>query len=1087
MRFSKIKWFLGVMGICLLYWLIDSVWSYFSFEFNLKALIFSEPRTLTDTLLLRTPPYQVASRLTLTALIIVCGLLLYKYVHKIKSSEQRLRASEDRFRSFSEQSLVGIYLVKDGVFTYVNPKYADIFGYSVQECLDNMHFKRTIHPEDLAMVSEQVRRRTAGEIQFLHYGFRGRRKDGRTVHLEVYGSTLKDHDELLATGTVLDITDRKLAEEALRKSEERYREIVEGTNNLVTEVDKEGKFTFINEASNFILGLSPEECIGRSAFEFIHPDDREETLKQFGGWLREKKSSVTFENRQVSQSGEARDMLWSINFHFDSNGEPTAIRSIARDITERRRTEEALRQSESRFRLIFESAPVGMSLLNDQRRYLDVNAKFCEITGYERQELLGRPFDDFTHPGDMEGGKERWKALLSGEAQFNQAEKRYVHKDGHLVWVLVSNTIIRDEANKPLYFVSHMIDITKSKKAEEALRSSEEMLKVAQQVAHIGHWELDIPSSKLAWSDEVYRIFGLSPQSFEATLEAFLDRIHPEDREAVQSAYHASERKEMQYSIDHRIVRPNGEIRFVHEQGRTEYNDAGEAISSIGTIQDITERKNSEEALRKSEAHLSAIFRAAPIGISIMNGRDFTYVNKRYTEMVGYSEEELVGNSSKMLLIDEQEFDRVGRELARQISEFGFGSEETLIVHKDGHPINILVNSAYLNPDDTNGPRSSIVLDITERKKAENELKQYQEKLERMVKERTEELSKTVLELERRNAVSQILSSLGDLLQACEAEHESIAIISSLCGQLFPRHSGFLGLYDDGTDVVQRVAMFGDYQGSDRDFGLGDCWALRRGSQHRVVDPASSPVCPHNADAPQMSSLCVPIMAKGELLGLLNLQCSLEGKSVQDCALEMEGIGLLAKRVAELYALSLSNIRLRARLRHQSIRDPLTGLYNRRHMEDALRREIARSARKNSEVGILLLDVDNFKKFNDQYGHEAGDEVLRRLGGYLNDTTRAEDIACRYGGEEMLVIMPECNSEAAFCRAEDIRAGIESLSIFHNGLSLQVTASLGVATFPEQGDQVDMLVAAADSALYLAKNSGRNRVEKVQGSSFSIV
>lgn len=346
MRSIKIKWFLGVLGICLVYWLIDSIWSYYSFEINLRALIFSEPRTLVDTLLLHTTPYQAASRLTLIFLIIMGGWLLYKYVHTIKSSEQRARASEERFRSFSEQSLVGIYLIKDGHFTYVNPKFAEIFGYSVEECLNNMHFSRLTHPEDLARVSEQIRQRASGEVQSSQYEFRGVRKDGQVIHVEIYGSALRHHGVPSAIGALQDITDRKLAGNALRASEERNRQILRTATDGFCRTDRNGKLLEVNQALCQMTGYEEHELLAMDLTDL----DADDTLRTVAAHIQAvaEKGSDRFEKRHRRKDGSLFDVEVSVQYlQTNDGGECVAF---IRDVTDRHRAEREKERLEASLR-----------------------------------------------------------------------------------------------------------------------------------------------------------------------------------------------------------------------------------------------------------------------------------------------------------------------------------------------------------------------------------------------------------------------------------------------------------------------------------------------------------------------------------------------------------------------------------------------------------------------------------------------------------------------------------------------------------------------------------------------------------------
>ena len=420
MNFRKLQWPLGVLGACIIYWLIDSVWSYLSFEINLKALIFSEPRTLADTLLLRTPPYQVVSRLTLTILIIVGGWLLYKYVSTIKSSGQKLRASEERFRSFSEQSLVGIYLVKDGFFTYVNPKFAEISGYSVEECLNNLHFTKVVHPEDLALVKEQLRRRTGGERQSIRYEFRGVRKNGQVVHLEVYGSSIIHQGEMLATGTMLDITDRKKAEHALRQSEERNRQILHTAMDGFCRMDSTGKLLEVNRAYCNITGYEQHELLTMNIAE-LDADDTQRDVTQKIQLVKEK-GSARFEKRHRRKDGSL--ITVEISVQYRQAGQEGECVSFVRDITEQRRAEKEKARLEASLRHAQKLQAVGTLAGGVAHEF---NNLLAAIMGYSEMIINsdGGREDLAAHAAQIFKASERGRDLVQNILSFtHKAELR---------------------------------------------------------------------------------------------------------------------------------------------------------------------------------------------------------------------------------------------------------------------------------------------------------------------------------------------------------------------------------------------------------------------------------------------------------------------------------------------------------------------------------------------------------------------------------------------------------------------------------------------------------------------------------------
>jgi diguanylate cyclase (GGDEF)-like protein len=223
-------------------------------------------------------------------------------------------------------------------------------------------------------------------------------------------------------------------------------------------------------------------------------------------------------------------------------------------------------------------------------------------------------------------------------------------------------------------------------------------------------------------------------------------------------------------------------------------------------------------------------------------------------------------------------------------------------------------------------------------------------------------------------------------------------------------------------------------------------------------------------------------MAQGRALGVLHLQDGPNGMGIGQPDRIWKHLNESTKQqlaviMAEHIALSLTNLKLRENLHNQAIHDPLTGLFNRRHMEEFLRREIYRAERKGATLGIIMLDIDDFKQFNDTFGHAAGDTLLRKLGAFLKAHIRRTDIACRYGGEEFMLIFPESSLEDTRQRAEQLREEVKHLNVQHDGQSLSaITLSLGVAAFPGQNPTVEAILRAADLALYRAKNEGRDRV-----------
>jgi diguanylate cyclase (GGDEF)-like protein len=244
---------------------------------------------------------------------------------------------------------------------------------------------------------------------------------------------------------------------------------------------------------------------------------------------------------------------------------------------------------------------------------------------------------------------------------------------------------------------------------------------------------------------------------------------------------------------------------------------------------------------------------------------------------------------------------------------------------------------------------------------------------------------------------------------------------------------------------------------------------LRRGRAHVVDDINVGPVCPHLHNTQPAPYVCLPLMAKGDILGLLHLKNS--GSA------EIADLRQMALTLSEYLSLSIANVKLSESLSRQSIQDPQTGLYNRHFMEESLQREISRAARKQTSIGIIMGDLDHFKKFNDVYGHAAGDKIIVQIAKLFKDKFRGSDIACRYGGEELIVILPESTKADTIKRANSIREEIKKMEIVFQGQILgSITMSMGIAAYPDNGLRMDELLRVADTALYRAKQEGRDKV-----------
>ncbi|HVD02157.1 MAG TPA: diguanylate cyclase [Candidatus Dormibacteraeota bacterium] len=444
-----------------------------------------------------------------------------------------------------------------------------------------------------------------------------------------------------------------------------------------------------------------------------------------------------------------------------------------------------------------------------------------------------------------------------------------------------------------------------------------------------------------------------------------------------------------------------------------------------------------------------------------------TFVNRAAARMFGGEVADLIGDDVHELFhhsrADGSAYPEVECPVHRTVAE-GIGAkiEDEVFWRSDGTSFPVEYTTFPILDKGVNKGAVVAFSDITDRRRMEDELREANDRQREWISD-----------LERRNQEANLLNEMGEVLQTCYTPEEARAAIGQYVERLFPGESGSLCMLNERS-LLEVIASWGKALPGEEIFALEDCWALRRGQLHLVSDPKHGLRCRHLGDAPPTPYLCVPMMAHGAAIGVLHVRASAEpplGRSV-------EAIQPLARTVAEHVALAMANFNLRETLRVQSIRDPLTGLFNRRYMEETINREIPRATRYARPLGIILFDIDHFKDFNDEFGHAAGDTVLSSLGEFVRAHIRSEDIACRYGGEEIVLILPDAPLDVTRARAEMLCSGVAGLRLEHRGKPLgEVSISVGVAVFPRHGVTGEVLLRAADQALYRAKGGGRNRVE----------
>ncbi|WP_133129878.1 diguanylate cyclase [Legionella yabuuchiae] len=476
---------------------------------------------------------------------------------------------------------------------------------------------------------------------------------------------------------------------------------------------------------------------------------------------------------------------------------------------------------------------------------------------------------------------------------------------------------------------------------------------------------------------------------------------------------------------------------------------------------DIDEREHLVNLLSKSEARFRNALECAPIGMAI-RGLDGTVLqaNQSLSDLLGYSPKEMkeLTNSNlihpdDITLVEETEQQLIHGKIESK-------QQEVRLVHKHGSTLWCLLSESLIL-DHQGNPNGLItqINDISRWKHDEQEKAQMHK-----------QMSNALVVLKLRDKENAYLNKMNEMLLTCHNAEEAYEIIFITAKNLFSELSGGLAMYNHNNETMETLYQWGEDHNLKTEFLRKECWALRNGNIYHIKYPEHSMLCSHFQTPPSGSYTDFPLLVNENTIGLLTISCP-KGESLGNKK-------QLAITFSENIKLALANIHLREALRHQATRDGLTGLYNRRYLDETLPRELEQLKRDNYFLTLAIIDIDDFKSCNDQYGHDAGDEVLKFIGKELQQGIRAGDIPCRFGGDEFVILFINAESETAKNRVDEIISRINSTRIqFQDEALPQIHLSAGLATAPDYAVSADELMRAADDALYKAKKSGKNCVQ----------
>ncbi|MEA5513068.1 diguanylate cyclase, partial [Nodularia sp. UHCC 0506] len=868
----------------------------------------------------------------------------------------------------------------------------------------------------------------------------------------------EDGKPLRMIGCHIDMTVRKQAENNLHHINLVLENAVEG----IARLDAAGRYISVNRAYAEICGYKPDELIGQIWTLTVDAEDLPALESAYQTMLQTGK--VDIESKGVRQDGSLFYKQMIMITDHDEQGAFIGHYCFIKDISDRKRSEQQLATSEARFQKLASTLPgiiyTSIQRVDGSMEFTYANDFISEVSEMEVDQILENTDILLTmfHPDDLKGYQVAMQESLATMQPFSH-EWRIITPSGKTKWIQ-SNSRPERLANQEVLWFGVVIDVTDFKQSELALQRSEARYRNIIETTMEGVWMLDAECKTTFVNQRMANMLGYTTTQMAGTNP--MDFVALADRPQVQS-YIERQQQGIEEQQTFKFQRQDGTNLWAIVSATLMLDDQSNFMGVTGLITDITELVTVQEALKSSQIQLTSVLNSSLDGIMA-----FRSVRDHQGTIIDF--EWLLSNPTACSLVKRSADDLIGKRL---LQEFPCNQEEGLFdlyvqVVETGEPIQ---RQFHYNRDGIECWLENIAVKLEDGFAVTFRDATLIKQSEIAIQQVNQELQERVADLDQRHAEMLILSEISDFLQASLTVAEACAAFSSLVEPLFPNCSGGVFITNPSRNRVEMLSSWGDSFQSAPDFHPKECWALRRGRLHTCEEHQAGLRCQHiPADDAIATTLCIPMIAQGETLGLFYLSTNTP-TALSDAKAQ------IARTVAEQVALAIANLNLRETLQYQSIRDPLTGLFNRRYLEEALTQEIARGQRQQHPIGVVMIDVDHFKRFNDTYGHDVGDYVLQTIGTILKESVRGSDIACRYGGEEMTLILPESSLEETNTRAEQIREAISNVILAYNGQHLgKLTISLGIAGFPKHGVKGTSLIQAADAALYRAKAAGRNQV-----------
>ncbi|MCB1735276.1 MAG: PAS domain S-box protein [Gammaproteobacteria bacterium] len=884
--------------------------------------------------------------------------------------------------------------------SYCSPNVERILGVSPSEFIDGKRgFAEFVHPRDIGRLQDEVRHHTEARHEVFEHEYRLRSADGKWRTVSDFTRVLRDANDRVTSrlGYLVDISERSIRQAELRT-------LLDAIPDLIFFKDEHGQYLECNDAFTRFVGRPRSQIIDHSDAEFFAP----EIAAFFRDMDRKMLTSGQPRRNEewVDYPDGSRYLLDTLKMPFARNEkDPLGVLGISRDITVQHRLAQDLQRAQ-------ELADIGSSYENIRTGEGHWSATFYRIFDLDPDRvspgipaLLSRVEDV-----DRERVRTALDSIREGQQPSVALEFRIRRQDGRKRHLFTRYERVEDQHGQPVRIDGIVQDITTKTESLRRLTRSEERLREAQELAHMGSWTLDIPKQRLEWSEEIHRIFGTDPAQFQPSLDGFLAAVHPDDRESVSKAFQGALTDHTPYRIIHRLVRPDQSIRYVEERARILYDSQNEPGRAIGTVADITERQLGEIALRESEMRYRSIFESAHQGMLIL-GEDGTIssANQTACDMLGYPGPDAILSAHPQALSPPRQPDgedsfSKGSKLIADAFRKGYVRFEWEHLHLDGHLVPIEVTLSHITQ---NGRRALFTtwFDLSDKRRAE--------------------------ELESRASV--VFENTSEGIMVTDAETRILSVN--------PAFTKITGYSDD--EVRGRRPNF--LQSSQRDPGFYELmWRQLNESgrwqgeiQNRRKNGETYP----------------------EWLSISTLRN--ENGTVRNY------IGVFSDISASRH--------FEERIEQLSHFDGLTQLPNPVLLRARLAQTLDTAKASNNAVAAILLRVDGFDRMISSLGHDAADRLLANIARRLRSIVPEDATLSRFGADtfaltEQISRAPHADSASrlALDLQNALRKGIDTAEIGR----LSIPSNVGIAMYPSDTDEGDILLRFAESALHTARDIG---------------